>query len=236
MSAKTNKKSRKAVKAAAALRNTGMSTNLKLTLALVAVVVIALLIGVALMNRSTPTKADPDLLVRANSHRLSSAADGKVTLVEFLDLECEACGAAYPGVERLRKEYDGKITYVVRYFPIPSHRNAQLAAQAVEAAASQGKFEAMYTTMYDKQTTWAESDKSQEQAFIGFARDLGLDVEKFRADMNDDRTAKRVAQDQADGEKAGVQGTPTFFLNGRLLDIAPSYENLKKAVVDALEK
>ena len=79
-------------------------------------------------------------------------APARSSLVEFLDFECESCRAAYPVVEDLRTKYAGKVDFVVRYFPIPSHANAVNAAVAVEAAAQQGKFEDMYKRMYDTQT------------------------------------------------------------------------------------
>ena len=95
-------------------------------------------------DEGAPTAREADrasLLVRPDSHRLSSA-DSPVTFVEFLDFECEACGAMFPNVERLRNDYAGRVNFVVRYFPLPGHFNAERAARAVEAAAQQGRFEA----------------------------------------------------------------------------------------------
>ncbi|MFC0527273.1 DsbA family protein [Phytohabitans kaempferiae] len=216
-----------------------MSTNLKVTLSLVAVAVVALAV-VFVVNRS----GGEDLLagevaqtvVRDDSHRLSTAADGKVTVVEFLDFECEACGAAYPGVERLREEYGDRITYVVRYFPIASHPNAFNAAHAAEAAARQGKFEQMYIKLFDNQTAWGHNQQSQVETFVGYASELGLDVEKFRADMADPAVEARVRADAQDGALLGVQGTPTFFVNGARYEQEPTYEALKKTIDDALAR
>ena len=114
--------------------------------------------------------------MRPDSHKLGVAPDGKVTFVEFLDFECESCRAAFPAVEQLRKDYAGKVTFVVRYFPIPSHFNAERAARAVEAAARQGKFEQMYQKMYETQTEWGEQQVPADDLFRGFAKDLGLDL------------------------------------------------------------
>ena len=137
--------------------------------ALVSAAVVALLVAfIAGALALSPKKADPadaagaatgagagtGKLVRDDSHRLGAAGTGKVTLVEFLDFECESCRAAYPVVEELRTTYAGKVDFVVRYFPIPSHANAVNSALAVEAAAQQGKFEDMYKRMYDTQETW----------------------------------------------------------------------------------
>ncbi|WP_020579238.1 DsbA family protein [Actinopolymorpha alba] len=174
-------------------------------------------------------------LVRSDSHRLSTAKDGKVTLVEFLDFECEACRAAYPVVEQLREEYGDRVTFVVRYFPIQSHFNAERAARAVEAAARQGKFEAMYQRMYETQAQWGEQQVPADATFRGFARDLGLDLTAWDATYNDPATLERIRKDAADGEALGVRGTPTFFLNGELLEPS-SIEDFKGAIDAALAK
>ncbi|GAB3836436.1 hypothetical protein GCM10027610_036700 [Dactylosporangium cerinum] len=214
------------------------SGNLMLTVTLVVAAVIT--VGAFLVLDDTGSEAEPvtgaadPRLVREDSHRLDVAGDGKVTLVEFLDFECESCGAAYPSVERLRKEYAGKITYVVRYFPLPNHTNAQNAAQAAEAAAKQDKFEAMYTRLFDTQKEWGEARTSHAATFEGFAEQLGLDMTRYRADVTAQATVERVNRDKADGTDLGVQGTPTFFLNGKRLQVSPTYTNLKKAVDDAL--
>ncbi|ANS79361.1 Periplasmic thiol:disulfide interchange protein DsbA [Serinicoccus hydrothermalis] len=157
-------------------------------------------------------------LVRPDSHVLSQAEgpDAPV-LVEFLDFECEACRAAYPLVEQLRQDYDGQLTVVARYFPIPSHANAVNAAVAVEAAAQQGQFEAMYKRMYATQAEWGEQQESKADVFRGFAEELGLDMDAYDAAVADEATAERIARDYQDGIDLGVQGTPTFFLDGQLL-------------------
>ncbi|MGO0577685.1 DsbA family protein [Ornithinimicrobium panacihumi] len=173
-------------------------------------------------------------LVRPDSHVLSQAEDPDApVLVEFLDFECEACRAAYPVVEQLRKDYDGQLTVVARYFPIPSHANAINAAVAVEAAAQQGQFEAMYTRMYQTQTEWGEQQESKAEVFRGFAQDLGLDMDAYDAAVADEATAQRVARDYQDGIDVGVQGTPTFFLDGELLQ-PESVEDFETAIEAAL--
>ncbi|MEV0084750.1 thioredoxin domain-containing protein [Saccharopolyspora sp. NPDC050642] len=214
-----------------------MSRNLQLTLVVIgvaAVVIFTLLV----VNRPTPpAESSPpvagavpaEVLVHPDSHHLSTSADGKVTLVEFLDFECEACGAAYPALEQLRQDYGGRINYVVRYFPVPSHRNAELAARAAESAAVQGEFEPMYQALFENQRLWGEKQESQEELFLDYARNIGLDMDRFRADLNNPATAERVRKDQLDGLAAGVEGTPTFFLNGE--QFTPnSYQELTNAI------
>ncbi|MEV0453855.1 DsbA family protein [Catellatospora methionotrophica] len=185
-------------------------------------------------TQSPTTGAPAASMVREDSHRLDVAADGKVTVVEFLDFECESCGAAYPGVEQLRKDYAGKITYVVRYFPLPGHRNSGTAAAAAQAAANQGKFEDMYHKLFETQSTWGESQDDKSAVFAGFARELGLDMARFEADVASEQTKARVEADRTDGVAAGVRGTPTFFINGQQFQGQPSYDGLKAAVDAAL--
>lgn len=184
-------------------------------------------------SAASGTAVPSEILVRDDSHRLSTAPDGKVTFVEFLDFECEACGAAYPLVEQLRQEYAGKVTFVARYFPIPSHANAETAAVAVEAAARQGRFEAMYQRMYESQAEWAEQQESKAEVFRAYAADLRLDMEAYDRAVADPATLERVLADRADGDSAGVQGTPTFFLNGTRLE-PRSAEDLRAAIDSAL--
>ncbi|MFF9141011.1 DsbA family protein [Streptomyces albogriseolus] len=222
-----------------------MTKNLKISLALVAVVlaVVAALLAANRTPQASTDGTDADqgkaapgsVLVRSDSHRLSTAKDDKVTVVEFLDLECESCRAAFPVVEQLREEYEGRVTFVMRYFPIPSHQNAELAARAVEAAAAQGKLEAMYQKMYQTQESWGDQQVSHEETFRGFARELGLDMKRFEADWKDPATAKRVEKDRQDGLALGVQGTPTFFINGQRPQIQTE-QDFRAAIEAALAK
>ncbi|MGW0476313.1 DsbA family protein [Streptomyces coeruleorubidus] len=220
-----------------------MTKNLKISLALVALV-LAVVAALLAANRTPDAPAGDDanaevapadVLVRKDSHRLSAAKDGKVTVVEFLDLECESCRAAFPVVEQLREEYEGRVTFVMRYFPIPSHKNAELAAHAVEAAAAQGKLEAMYQKMYETQESWGDQQVSHEKTFRGFAEEMGLDMKKFEADWKDPATAKRVEKDRQDGLALGVQGTPTFFINGKRPQIQ-SVDDFRTAIEAELAK
>jgi len=211
----------------------------------VAAAVLALVIGVGLYQSLRQPPAEPGTpaataaaagdsrVVREDSHRLSTAADGKVTFVEFLDFECEGCRAAYPVIEQLRQTYDGRVTFVARYFPLDGHVNGRRAARAVEAAARQGQFEAMYQRMYETQTQWGEQQVPQDDVFRGFAADLGLDMDRWDADYTSPEVEQRIQADVDDGTALGVTGTPTFFLSGE--PFAPeSVEDLTRALDQAL--
>ena len=215
-----------------------MSANLKISIALVlaALLVAATLIATGGSDEESASAEEGAAggTLAADSQLLSEAPDDKVTIVEFLDFECESCRAFYPTMERIREEYGDEITVAIRYFPIPSHTNAQIAAQAVEAAANQGALEEMYKRMFETQAEWGESQESKEALFVDFARDLGLDMEQFESDLNDPETVERVNSDQEAGVALGVQGTPTIFFNGEMLQGMPTYEDLKSRIDEAL--
>ncbi|WP_047869190.1 thioredoxin domain-containing protein [Nocardiopsis sp. RV163] len=227
-----------------------MSKNLGITLGLIMVAVIGLGLLVALDDRggtaapaATDGSADPQaastapagLLVREDSRHLDRVEEAPVTVVEFLDFECEACRAQFPVMERIREDYDGRINTVIRYFPMPGHTNAEPAAAAVEAAAQQGALEQMYVRMYETQAEWGESQDSRAEVFVGFAEDLGLDTEEFVRAMEDPATLERVRSDFRDGVALGVRGTPTIFVNGRPTPSMPGYETLSAMIDRELE-
>jgi protein-disulfide isomerase len=195
----------------------------------VLIVVFAVVVGVAVLvtRPSTSPVGGAEAagasgsvpVVREDSHVLDDAGEGAPVLVEFLDFECEACLAAYPLVEQVREQYAGELTFVVRYFPIDGHANSMNAAVAVEAAAQQGRFEDMYTRMYQTQTEWGEQQESKAPLFRQFAQELGLDMDAYDAAVGDPGTEQRVEQDRQDGLALGVQGTPTFFLDGEPMQL-----------------
>ena len=162
-----------------------LGTNVKISLLLTGIMitaVIAVILG-AVVNAPSPS-ASPGTnevtpsysALRPDTHILDDAGEGAVTLVEFLDFECEACGAFYPIIEELRKEFAGEVTFAFRYFPLPGHVNSTTAALAVEAAAQQGKLEAMFARMYETQAEWGESQESKADLFRQYADELGLNL------------------------------------------------------------
>jgi protein-disulfide isomerase len=195
--------------------------NTKISLALVAIV--AVIIGAVLFFARDDS--EPQALAQT---------DGKVTVVEFLDLECPACGAAYPGVAKLKEEYAGKVDFQLRHFPIPSHVNAEQAACAVEAAGA--KRDDMFKLMYTNQRAWAGQQTSQRETFLSFAKELNLDLTEFQKVMDDPKTLEKVRAERSEGSKLGVRGTPTFFINGEKFEEAPTYNALKTAIDEALAK
>lgn len=191
------------------------------TFALLLIAAVAIFIFVNQQNSErTAALGGSAQILRENSHRLDTGPADAPVLVEFLDFECESCAAAYPFVEELRDTYAGQLTYVIRYFPIPAHQNSLNAAVAVEAAAQQGEMEGMYRMMFDTQLQWGEKSESQAALFRTYAETLGLDMDAFDSAVADPATAERINQDFIEGRELGVSGTPTFFLDGQLVEVA----------------
>lgn len=215
-----------------------MKTSVKATLISIAVAVVLLIVGIIFtitQRAATPEPAEGEELqtVRTDSHVLDQGGADAVTVVEFLDFECEACGAFYPIVEELRAQYAGDITYVVRYFPLPGHINSTQAALAAEAAAQQDRFEDMYHRLFETQAQWGEGAEETPAVFRGFAEDLGLDMAAFDAAISDPATLERVQSDMADGEALGVSSTPSFFVDGKPLTLQ-EWGDLEAAIEKAV--
>lgn len=157
-----------------------------------------------------------------------------VTLVEYLDFECEACGAYYPVVKRLSLEYKDRVKFVTRYFPLPGHKNSMTSASAVEAAGKQGKYWEMYDIVFENQKDWGENQSATPEIFERYAKKLGLDLVKFQQDVASQEVKNRIERDKNTGTKLGIQGTPTFFLNGKKIENPRGYEEFKKILDGAL--
>lgn len=208
-------------------RRFGQSANTILTLAIVLVAVVV--IGAVLLLTRDGAQGGEEhgavpagILRNAESHTLLDTPGSNVTLVEFLDYQCPACASHYTNITNdLENDYAGRITFVTRNFPLQMHPLAEPAARAAEAAALQGKYREMYHALYDNFDSWAtdgrgpSSDLDRAQArFDDFARQIGLDIARFHRDIDSEQVTQRIELDKADGKKAGVAGTPTFFING----------------------
>lgn len=187
------------------------------------------LIGLSSLLRPASTitsEPSPVLAIAADDH-VKGAATSTVVLVEYLDFECEACGAYYPLVKQLEQEYGDRVTFVARYFPLQGHRNGFPAALAAEAASRQGKFWEMHDLLFMRQKEWGEKQVATPEVFEGFAQEIGLNMEQFKTDVASPEVAARVKRDQDAGIELGVKSTPTFFLNGKRIQNPQGYEAFK---------
>ena len=184
----------------------------------------------AAVASGAPSAGQAERLVYPDSPTLGPA-DAPVTLVEFLDPECESCRAAYPMVKAVMADHADEVRLVVRY--IPGHNNSALAVAALEEAGRQGRYWETLEYFFDRQPEWGERQEPQTDAFLRYGAELGLDVDKLRAALTAPDFAK-VERDLADAQALGVRGTPTFFLNGRLVEDF-SEQGLRGAIEDALQ-
>jgi protein-disulfide isomerase len=215
-----------------------MSKNAAVSIAAV-VGAIVLIVAVALLvvrpwesQQSQAADGASVELVADSTHVLDDAGEGAPVVVEFFDYECPACGQFHPVVEDLRERYEGQVTFAVRYFPLQVHPNAVPAAAAAEAAAQQGEFEAMHTRLFETQAEWAGSEGAAA-TFRGYAEELGLDMAAYDEAVGAAATADRIAFDYQAGVAAGVQSTPTFFVDGQQLELR-DYADVETAIEAAL--
>jgi len=217
-----------------------ISTKIAIGLSGALVLIVIVIMGVIILQAqpsSTAGEGNPETglasAIREDTHILDDAGDGAVTLVEFLDFECEACAAFYPVVADLRKEFAGEVTFALRYFPLPGHFNSKNAALAVEAAAQQGQLEGMYTMMFQTQLEWGEAQETRAPLFRQFAEELNLNLTEYDATVADPATLERIESDFDDGLELGVASTPTFFVNDQMLQLT-SFDDLRLAIVEEL--
>jgi protein-disulfide isomerase len=162
-------------------------------------------------------------------------AKAPVTIEEFGDFECPPCAMMSVALHQLEKEYGSKLRVIFRQFPLAMHPHAREAAIASEAAHLQGKFWEMHDLLYEKQAQWSKST-DVPSLFHSFAATLGLDVERFKKDMQSPEIAARVTADQEQGRARGVTSTPTIFVNDTALPSKSTNPPGVRAAIDAALK
>lgn len=139
---------------------------------------------------------------------------GPVTLVEFSDFQCPACLSIQEPLKQILKQYEGKVEFVFRHFPLTSiHKNAQISAQAAEAAGLQDKFWQMHDKLFTSQTVW-QGMTNPKETFVTYASELGLDKDKFLNDLESQGVKDMVNADLLAAIRYQISGTPTFYVNG----------------------
>jgi protein-disulfide isomerase len=185
-----------------------------------AVIIIALLGYYFFSADKSTSKATAEVNVSLDDH-IRGNKDAIVTLVEFGDFQCPACGAYEPMVRKVVADNAQDVRFVFRHFPLTQiHQNALLASKYAEAASIQGKFWEMHDVLYDKQQDWSSS-LGAKALFEGYAKTLGLDVAKLSSDAASKEVESKILAQYKEGVKLEVQGTPTFFINGKKLESNP---------------
>jgi protein-disulfide isomerase len=181
------------------------------------------------MNNDTPIATPATATALAAADHVLGDPEARLTLLEYGDYECPLCIQAEPRVQQLLAAHPGRLCLVFRHFPLMEiHAHAELAAEAAEAAAAQGRFWPMH------QLLLARTHQLTPEALAGCAESLGLDMIRFKAEMADHIYTQRIQEHRRAGAQRDVQATPAFFLNGRAVDISPGLGALDAAVNAAL--
>jgi protein-disulfide isomerase len=159
-----------------------------------------------------------------------------VTLTEYGDFQCSACFQYYPIVQQIKAKYGDQITFQFRHFPLTqTHNYALLSARAAEAAGIQGKFFEMHDLLYQNQQTWsASSDPSK--IFDQYAKQLGLNMDQFREDIQSEKVNDIIQADLAEATKRNYDSTPTFEINDKKIENPRTLESFQKIIDDAIKK
>lgn len=215
------------------------------------VIVAGLLLLLVLASRSNPNLVDvsdvdvfaiqepnqKNGMIKDNFYGNASA---DTYILEYGDFQCPGCGNVHPIVKALVEANKENVKYVFRNYPIVNaHPNARAAAAAAESAGLQGKYWEMHNLLYENQSAWSylNAEKRTEK-FTEYAQKLGLDIDKFKADMGSEPVNQKINYDFAIAKKQNVTGTPTFFVNGKLLDpsIASDETKFKQFIQDSIDQ
>lgn len=162
--------------------------------------------------------------------------DSKVILIEYSDFECPACRTYYPVLREIYTEFGDRIAFVYRHFPLTSiHANADFAARAAEAAGKQDKFWEMHDLLFQKQAEWSKV-ADIVPVFRNYAALVGLDVEQFERDFNSREVKDFVSSQKAHATSLGLPGTPTFVLNGEVIDNPSSLEQFRSIILKKINE
>ena len=182
-------------------------------------------------NNSVPPITNP-VFVQEDDHKLG---DGRVALIEYSDFECPACGQYQPIIKQLQEMFPDDLQIVYRHYPLTQiHKYADQAARVAEAAGMQGKFWEMHDKLFENQENWSSlSDPTME--FEQYAEEIGLNIEQFKSDINSDFAKGHVSRDRTSGNKLGLRGTPTFFLQGRQIQSPPTFEAFRALIQSVID-
>ncbi len=193
-------------------------------------ILVGILLLFVIQKGSSSFSNDLSLGVLHSTDNVKGTASSSVVIMEYSDFECPACRSYYPIVREVVQEFGGQIAFVYRHFPLTSiHKNAEYASRASESAKKQGKFWEMHDLLFEKQSEWADS-KDPNIQFKSYAKLLSLDLNKFEIDINSDEVKNFVRGHRLHAIKSGLNGTPTFFINGEKISNPKSAEEFKTIV------
>jgi len=194
------------------------------------------LMGYLISNQSTGGTANGPVADVTSADWIEGGKDAKVTLIEYGDFQCPACGSYYPMVKNLNKDFGDKLRIVFRNFPLTQiHSNAQIASQAAEAAGLQNKFWEMHDMLFENQKEWSNLS-NPKSTFRSYAEKIGMDAGKFETDIGAAAVKSLVDEDVKSGNAAKVSSTPSFFLNGKYITSPSSYDSFRTAIAQELDR
>jgi protein-disulfide isomerase len=200
------------------------------------IIIIALIIiGLVAASKKHPTTSEVAIPLPTpvtSADWIRGNPNAPVTMVEYADFECPACQAYYPVIEQVFDASSSTVRMVFREFPLPQHADAIPAAKAAEAAGNQGKFWDMFGLIYANGPDW-DTLADPTSVFVGYAQKLGLNISQFTSDMNSAVIAKKISDSVTVGTAAGIDATPTFFLNGHRIQNPESYDEFITAIQTA---
>jgi protein-disulfide isomerase len=194
------------------------------------IAVIIVLVGIfALTGNKTNSNSSSGKSGTVTQHVEGQNKDS-VTLVEYGDYECPFCGQYYPIVKQVQQEFNQQIAFQFSNFPLVSiHQNAFAGARAAEAAAQQNKFWQMHDALYETQNNWS-SVSDPTSYFDQLAQQLGLNVTQFKQDYASSKVNDAINADMAEGNKLGITGTPTFYLDGKQIQVGESVQAFEQVI------
>lgn len=207
----------------------------------VVIAVIIVFVGIFALTGSKSNGNNSGSSTTLTNH-VEGLGQDHVTLVEYGDYQCPYCGQYYPIVKQVQQDFNNQITFQFRNFPLTSlHPNAFAGARAAEAAALQGKFWQMHDTLYEENlqnqsgsvATWIDASDPTPY-FDQYAQQIGLNLTQFKSDYASTKVNDLITADMAEGNKLGVDATPTFFLDGKQISVGESvsaFETLIKAEI-----
>lgn len=200
----------------------------------VVVVIILIFVGIfALSGKKSDTTSSSGSTAGLSQH-VEGNLKSNVSLVEYGDYECPYCGQYYPTVKAVETEFNDQIKFQFRNFPLVSvHQNAFAGARAAEAASLQNKFWEMHDVLYENQDAWSTASDPTTY-FKQYATELGLNTTQFQTDYASSKVNDVINADMAEGNKLNIQGTPTFYLDGKQIQVANTTASFEKVIKQAL--
>jgi protein-disulfide isomerase len=201
-------------------------------------IIIAVLVVIGIIVGATLISGKDEATVGAESNNWYGVEEGIITVTEYADFQCPACASFYPIVSQVKEQFKDQVRFEFKHFPLVQiHPNATAAHRAAQAAAAQGKFWEMHDLLFQQLQAWNQST-NPTSVFEGYAQQLNLDMEKYKTDSQSSETLAVINADIDAGKKINVTGTPTFFIDGKLVEDAASIgtvEGFSNAIQEAID-